>query len=64
LRSARKWIEVPATIGQDVMKTEAGIMTQANEITAPKPPAEANTWFITVTDDRGAMVSATVQFSP
>ena len=33
-------------------------------ITAPKPPADANTWFIAVTDERGAMVSTPVQFSP
>jgi dienelactone hydrolase len=49
LRSKRKWITVPATIA-------------GTTITAPKPPAEANTWFITVTDERDAMVSTTVQF--
>ena len=31
-------------------------------ITAPKPPADANTWFINVTDERGAMVSTVVEF--
>ncbi len=49
LRSKRKWISVPATL-------------QGTTITAPAPPPEANTWFITVTDDRDAMVSTTVQF--
>jgi hypothetical protein len=31
-------------------------------ITAPKPPANANTWYLTITDERDAMVSTTVQF--
>ena len=47
LRSKRKWITVPATIN-------------GNAITAPKPAAEANTWFITITDERDAMVSTEV----
>jgi PhoPQ-activated pathogenicity-related protein len=49
LRSARQWQTIPATISN---KTVA----------APKPPANANTWFLTVTDERGAVVSTTVQF--
>ena len=49
LRSARKWTSVPARIGD-------------GEITADAPPAGANTWFITVTDERGAMVSSPIQF--
>ncbi len=48
LRSKRKWTSVPATI-------------TGSSITAPKPPAEANTWFITVTDERDAMVSTVVE---
>lgn len=51
LRSKREWKSVPATI-------------TGNKVSAPKPPAEANTWFITITDDRDAMVSTTVQFQP
>ena len=47
LRSKRKWITIPATIN-------------GNAITAPKPAAEANTWFITITDERDAMVSTEV----
>ena len=50
LRSKRKWQSVPAKVGASV-------------IIAPRPPANANTWFISVTDDRGAMVSSTVQFA-
>lgn len=50
LRSKREWKSIPATI-------------QGSAITAPKPPAEANTWFINVTDGRDAMVSTPVQFS-
>jgi dienelactone hydrolase len=48
LRSAREWKSIPAMI--------AGL-----EITAPVPPNDANTWFISLTDERGAMVSTTVQ---
>jgi dienelactone hydrolase len=48
LRSKRKWTSFPATI-------------TGSSITAPKPPAEANTWFITVTDERDAMVSTVVE---
>jgi len=51
LRSKREWKSIPATIN-------------GNTITAPKPPAEANTWYLNVTDERDAMVSTVVQFSP
>ena len=51
LRSKRKWTTVPAAI------------TGAT-IAAPKPPAEANTWFITITDERDAMVSTVVELKP
>lgn len=47
LRSQRKWTSVPARI---VGKT----------ITAPAPPPEANSWFLSVTDERDAMVSTVV----
>ena len=51
LRSKREWKSLPAQIGSDI-------------VTAPKPPADANTWFIALTDERGAMVTSTVQFQP
>ena len=51
VRSKRTWKSVPATIKDKV-------------ITAPKPPAEANTWYLDLTDERGAMVSSVVQFAP
>jgi dienelactone hydrolase len=51
LRSKRAWQSLDATVGEGV-------------VTAPKPPVEANTWFLTLTDERGAMVSTTVQFQP
>lgn len=51
LRSKREWKSIPATI-------------KDGTITAPKPPAEANTWFITISDERDAMVSTVVEFSP
>lgn len=51
LRAKRTWKSSPAQIS-------------GNVITAPKPPPEANTWFVSLTDERGAMVSTTVQFQP
>ncbi|MCX6854274.1 MAG: prolyl oligopeptidase family serine peptidase [Verrucomicrobia bacterium] len=48
-RSKRKWTTAPATISGDV-------------VTASMPPANANTWFISITDERGAMVTTPVQF--
>jgi dienelactone hydrolase len=50
-RSKRKWITTPATISGDI-------------VTASKPPAEANTWFISITDERGAMVTTLVKILP
>lgn len=51
LRSKRKWTSVPAAI-------------TGNTITAPKPPAAANTWYVSVSDERGGMVSTEVVFVP
>ena len=51
LRSKRKWTSVPATI-------------TGNTITAPKPPSGANTWYVSVSDERGAMVSTEVVLVP
>lgn len=48
-RSTRKWTTVVAKI-------------DPGQITVPKPPQQANTWFLTITDDRGAMVSSPIQF--
>ena len=47
LRSKREWKTVPATIS-------------GKTITAPKPPAETNSWFFTIFDERDAMVSTEV----
>jgi hypothetical protein len=33
-------------------------------VIAQKPPAEANTWFISITDERGAMVTTPVKILP
>jgi dienelactone hydrolase len=49
-RSKRTWQSLPATI-------------ESGSITSPRPPDEANTWFLSVTDERGAMVTTAVQFS-
>ncbi|MEK0447192.1 MAG: hypothetical protein RLZZ399_2513, partial [Verrucomicrobiota bacterium] len=50
-RSKRQWVTVPA-------------QWEGGKITAPKPPAEANTWFVSVTDKRGATVSTEVEIAP
>lgn len=62
LRSKREWKSLPATITMNSLTASPPIWGYT--ITAPKPPAEANTWFINVTDSRDAMVSTPVQFSP
>jgi dienelactone hydrolase len=49
LRSKRVWHSVEAEVGN-------------GEIRVPAPPAGANTWLVSLTDDRGAMVSTDVQF--
>jgi dienelactone hydrolase len=54
LRSKRTWQEIPAMIAGGSL----GVT-----IAVPRPPANANTWFISVTDDRDAMVTTDVQFA-
>lgn len=51
VRSKREWVTVPGVI-------------EGEEIYVQKPPPEANTWFLSVTDARGAMVSTEVVFNP
>jgi len=63
LRSKRNWTSVPAVLSENINESNNAILWQSNEITAPKPPADANTWFITVTDERDAMVSTPVEFA-
>ncbi|MCC6355793.1 MAG: acetylxylan esterase [Verrucomicrobiae bacterium] len=49
-RSKRKWQSIPAQVAGDA-------------IVAPRPPVGANTWFIGITDERGAMVTTAIQFA-
>ena len=49
LRSKRNWRSIPATV-------------DSSRVTAEGLPKDANTWLITVTDERGAMVSTEVGF--
>jgi hypothetical protein len=51
LRSKRAWQSMPAEIADGL-------------IIAPKPPANANTWFISLTDAQGGMTTTAVQFQP
>ena len=46
-RSDRQWKSISATI-------------EGKSVTALRPPPEANTWFLTITDERDAMVSTVV----
>jgi PhoPQ-activated pathogenicity-related protein len=48
----RTWQSIPATI--------AGNTTAANTITASAPPAGTTAWFLTITDERQAIVSTRV----
>ncbi len=64
LRSKREWKTVPGSVTWTGIDASGGSFNEHYRITAPKPPADANTWFINVTDERGAMVSTPVQFSP
>lgn len=64
LRSKREWKTLPATITGGVMDGSGRTFIAGYVITTPKPPADANTWFITVTDERDAMVSTVVEFKP
>lgn len=50
VRSQRQWTSVPALV-------------DGKRIVAPAPPAEANTWFVSVRDERDALVSTAVQFA-
>lgn len=51
LRSERAWKTVAAKINAD-------------KVLAPQPPPEANTWFLTLTDEQDGMTSTTIQFQP
>ena len=51
LRSQRKWITLSAQVSDQ-------------KIVAPKPPSQANTWFVSMTDARGAMVTTPIRFQP
>ncbi len=62
LRSAREWKTVPAKIAL-LSNVGSSTLTPQYSISAPRPPAEANTWFVSFTDERDAMVTTDVQFS-
>lgn len=51
LRSKRTWKSLPAKLATDA-------------VTAPAPPADANTWYVSLFDERGALVTTEVQFNP
>jgi dienelactone hydrolase len=62
LRSKRQWKTDLATVSVSSLNGSGGTFSTTATVSAPKPPADANTWYISVTDDRDAMVSTTVQF--
>jgi len=62
LRSKRQWKTLPAKI--TLLNNEgSATLTPHYSITAPRPPSDANTWLLSVTDDRDAMVTTDVQFA-
>ncbi len=61
LRSKRQWKTLPAKIA--LLNSQGSTITPRYSITAPRPPADANTWFISVTDERDAMVTTDAQFA-
>ena len=63
-RSKRVWKSVEAKIAFAGINGSGASFSESCKITAPKPPADANTWFFNITDERGAMVSSIVQFAP
>ncbi|MDF1815235.1 MAG: acetylxylan esterase [Verrucomicrobiales bacterium] len=58
-RSGRNWQTVPAKVARSEKVDGKTKVT----VTSPLPPGDANTWLITVTDNRDAMLSTEVQFS-
>ena len=64
LRSKRTWKVVEGTLKETGWTISGPNRILSYEVSAPKPPAEANTWFIAVTDERGAMVSTEVVLVP
>ena len=53
---------LPATITL-LNNKESATGTPHYSITAPRPPADANTWLLSVTDDRDAMVATDIHFA-
>jgi hypothetical protein len=53
----------PGPINKRQWQTVAG-QADGSQITAKAPPAEATIWFLTATDERGAVVSSELVFGP
>jgi dienelactone hydrolase len=62
LRSKREWKSLQAKITMNSLTMSPPVF--GYKITAPKPPSEANTWYLSVTDSRDAMVSTKVVLTP
>ncbi len=61
-RVKRVWQTVAAAFSTANL-VSGSLIRQDARIVAPAPPPEANTWFLTVTDEHGAMVSSEIQFT-
>lgn len=57
------WTTESGPINKRKWQSQAGTI-EFDTITVPAPPEDATVWFVTVTDERGATVSTTVQFAP
>ena len=62
LRSKREWKTVAAKIAP-LSNDGSATLTPGYSITGPRPPLDANTWFVSFTDERDAMVTTDVHFS-
>ena len=62
LRSARNWQSQPVVINATTITGTGPFAINGYTLTTPAPPKEANTWFLTLTDDTDSTVSTEIQF--
>lgn len=60
--AALHWTTDVGLLSKRIWHSSSLTKFQPNLITAPQPPAESTIWYLTVTDERGAMTSSEVIF--
>jgi dienelactone hydrolase len=63
-RSKRQWKSLPAKLQVESLNGSGQSFSVSSRIEAPQPPPGANTWFLSVKDSLGMMVTSEVQFRP